>query len=41
VKGRGEKRAKQIVDVLGEQALDIIMKEGETCLLPIRGIGQQ
>ncbi|MGQ7279989.1 SF1B family DNA helicase RecD2 [Brevibacillus thermoruber] len=41
VKGCGEKRAKQIVDVLGEHALDIIMKEGEACLLPIRGIGQQ
>ncbi|WP_024983293.1 ATP-dependent RecD-like DNA helicase [Brevibacillus borstelensis] len=41
VKGCGEKRAKQIVDVLGENALDIIMKEGEVCLLPIRGIGQQ
>lgn len=41
VKGCGEKRAKQIVAVLGENALDIIMKEGEACLLPIRGIGQQ
>ncbi|MDA5110871.1 ATP-dependent RecD-like DNA helicase [Brevibacillus thermoruber] len=41
VKGCGEKRAKQIVDVLGENALDIIMQEGEACLLPIRGIGQQ
>jgi len=41
VKGCGEKRAKQIVDVLGENALDIIMQEGEDCLLPIRGIGHQ
>lgn len=41
VKGCGEKRAKQIVDVLGENALDIIMQEGEACLLPIRGIGHQ
>lgn len=41
MKGCGEKRAKQIVDVLGENALDIIMQEGEDCLLPIRGIGHQ
>jgi exodeoxyribonuclease V alpha subunit len=41
VKGCGEKRAQQIVEALGEHALDIIMKEGEACLLPIRGIGQQ
>ncbi|MCF6094328.1 ATP-dependent RecD-like DNA helicase [Microaerobacter geothermalis] len=41
IKGCGEKRAKDIVQHLGEDSLNRIMKDGEGCLLPIKGIGQQ
>ncbi|GGA35364.1 ATP-dependent RecD-like DNA helicase [Kroppenstedtia guangzhouensis] len=41
VKGCGEKRAVQIVDHLGPNALQRITDEGEDCLLPIKGIGPQ
>lgn len=41
VKGCGRKQAGQIVAQLGAKALQRITDEGEDCLLPIKGIGQQ
>ncbi len=39
VKGCSAKQAIKIVEKLGEDAIDIISKEGEPCLEGIRGIG--
>ncbi|MFD1362692.1 SF1B family DNA helicase RecD2 [Lentibacillus salinarum] len=41
IKGCGEKRAKQIVNHLGTNALERIADEGVSCLTAIKGIGEK
>lgn len=41
VKGCGEKQAQRIVEKLGENAVQIIMREQEQCLAGIKGIGKK
>lgn len=41
IKGCGLKTAKLIVDTLGEEAIEIILRDGEACLQPIKGINQK
>ncbi|MFD2658616.1 helix-hairpin-helix domain-containing protein [Gracilibacillus thailandensis] len=41
IKGCGEKQAIRIVNELGENAIEIIMKEKEEALLGIKGIGKK
>jgi exodeoxyribonuclease V alpha subunit len=41
IKGCGPKTAKLIVDKLGSNAVEIILREKEACLQPIKGIGKK
>lgn len=41
IKGCGPKTAKLIVDTLGDGAIEIILRDGEACLQPIKGISQK
>lgn len=41
VKGCGKKRAELIVQHLGDQALDLLMKEGSLCLWGVKGISEK
>ena len=41
IKGCGPKTANLIVETLGDNAIEVIMRDGEACLFPIKGIGKK
>ncbi|WP_018213713.1 SF1B family DNA helicase RecD2 [Desulfitobacterium hafniense] len=41
IKGCGPKTANLIVETLGDNAIEVIMRDGAACLFPIKGVGKK